>query len=678
MKSLTVCALALLLVSPALARPNLVEPIYLRRRSNPLEIVEESVETSTLLSSQPAAVGQTSTEKLTSTGTTPASGSSTSSTSAGTSTHQPRYQTTNDGLSSDSLIKEFLLKNLANLQGPSVPPQPPPPETEAGSEEQNTLRSVSPWGSGLGYPGSGSWDPPEKTYVYPVKTEQYGGSTTVGDGLGQKRKPVIQKIMTKWSDKTSDVFNVEYSTPPVSFLRPVSQVYSNFGVTPGPVSIVTHSGTQYVTNFGGSPEILETNIPDDVYQVGPGPISTDALLPVSSSGTKNQKKQKKKNKIKIVIKPTVTTPNPLKQPLADPDRPDPVYSSEFDPYGQQNFGPWDPYDDVAEASPYDEAGNLKGESVTDAASDCNEINISVNGKQGCNEIQIAINPETENPSPTKQGDLTKTGPGVGSAALAPAVLSAVGAAGALAAAPQSAAAPVAVANDIALAAPLAAGATPLAVNPVAPVVPALFPPPVAPSLLNTPISNIVSNIIRPPVRLGGAGNPAATIGNGIASNGNKHKVKPGKPSHGHHSSSGLGAILPDASHALVGMLAALSAMTPMNMFVLGLTSLPVLAMLVGTLAAGMYMYKSYYPVPVKHYTTTVLVQKKPSVSYHWTRRPVSRPRPTVRYSWVDHDHSPAIPVGWDYDRRSMRHGKTRTVPRKNDPYRFQQPASVTR
>ncbi|XP_058117856.1 rho GTPase-activating protein gacJ-like [Anopheles ziemanni] len=88
MQSLTVCALALLLVSPALARPNLLEPIYLRRRSNPLEIVEESVETSTLLSSQPAAVSQTSTEKL-STGTTPTSGSGTTSTAGSTSTHQP-------------------------------------------------------------------------------------------------------------------------------------------------------------------------------------------------------------------------------------------------------------------------------------------------------------------------------------------------------------------------------------------------------------------------------------------------------------------------------------------------------------------------------------------------------------------------------------------------------------
>ncbi|XP_049535504.1 uncharacterized protein LOC125951042 [Anopheles darlingi] len=33
-----------LLMGPVLARPNLVEPIYLRRRSNPLEIIEESIE----------------------------------------------------------------------------------------------------------------------------------------------------------------------------------------------------------------------------------------------------------------------------------------------------------------------------------------------------------------------------------------------------------------------------------------------------------------------------------------------------------------------------------------------------------------------------------------------------------------------------------------------------------
>uniref|UniRef100_A0A182J327 Mucin-5AC n=1 Tax=Anopheles atroparvus TaxID=41427 RepID=A0A182J327_ANOAO len=87
MKTVAVCALALLLVSPALARPNLVEPIYLRRRSNPLEIVEESVESSTL--SAQSTVGQSSTEQQ----TTPNTGSSSSTTnsSPSTSTHQPSY-----------------------------------------------------------------------------------------------------------------------------------------------------------------------------------------------------------------------------------------------------------------------------------------------------------------------------------------------------------------------------------------------------------------------------------------------------------------------------------------------------------------------------------------------------------------------------------------------------------
>uniref|UniRef100_A0A182MCY6 Uncharacterized protein n=1 Tax=Anopheles culicifacies TaxID=139723 RepID=A0A182MCY6_9DIPT len=663
MKFIATYALALLLVSPVLARPNLVEPIYLRRRSNPLEIVEESVESSSLPQDVSA---QSSTEQHspTTTGSTEPATDSSTSFSASTSTHQPRYQTTNDGLSSDSLIKEFLLKNLANLQGQSpLPVAAPVPVETAGSEEQNTLRSVSLGVSGLGYPPLPNWDPPEKTYVYPLKTQYPAPPLEVE--IGHKRKPIIHKIITKWSDKTSDVFNVDYETPAsTNLLRPSSQIYSNFGATT-PADTVEQ---QFYGGFG-SPEVLSTNfhtssVEEEVYQQGPGPIVSDQLVPLSTSNTKN-KKHKKKNKIKITIKPTPASgAGPVKvsaKPQSDPDRPDAVYS------GEQGIvaGGWnpyeDPYDEVADANPYDEAGNLKGEEVTDTVSECNEISISLSGKQGCNDIQIAIN--EDNPSPTKQGELTKLGPGTASVLPGAAVAAAaVGTAGALSAAPQSAAVPAAaVASDVALAAPLSAAA-PLAANSIVPLVPAAIPAPVS-NFLNTPISNIVGSIIRPPVRIGSAGQPAATIGNGIGANQNKLKPKPGKPSHDHGSSS----LLPDVSHALLGMMAAVSAMTPMNMFVLGMTSLPVLAMIIGTVAAGMYMYKFYYPTPVRHFTTTVLVQKKPPVSYHWIRKP-GRPgrRPVHTSSWTDYDpHSWGPAASWDNDRRSMR--------QHSDPYRRHKP-----
>uniref|UniRef100_A0A182P9A0 Uncharacterized protein n=1 Tax=Anopheles epiroticus TaxID=199890 RepID=A0A182P9A0_9DIPT len=682
MKPIVVYVLAglLLVVSPALARPNLVEPIYLRRRSNPLEIVEESVEAGSAQAQDLS--GQSSTEQhSSSTGTTTEvttteSGSSSTSSSSSTSTHQPRYQpTTNDGLSSDSLIKEFLLKNLANLQGQSPPPvaAPAPADAATSEAEQNTLRSVSLGVSGLGYPPLPNWDPPEKSYIYPIKVSQYPtvSAAPLEVEIGQKRKPVIHKIMTKWSDKTSDVFNVDYGTPGDggSLLRPSNQIYSTgFGVTkPADPPVEQH----FYSTFG-SPEVLSTNFhtpSEEVYQQGPGPIVSDQLLPFGTSDTKNKnKKQKKKNKIKITIKPTAT---PVKvvtalQPQSDPDRPDAVYSGEQLAGVGTGWNPYeDPYDAVDDANPYDEAGDLKGEAVPE----CNEITISLNGKQGCNDIQIAIN--ENNPSPTKQGELTKLGPGaagvVPGAAVVAAAAATAGTAGALSAAPQAAAAvpAAAVASDVALAAPLSAAAVaPAAV----PVVPAAIPAPVT-SFLNTPISSLVSNIIRPPVRLGAAGQPAATIGNGIGANQNKLKpTKHGKPaSHDHGSSS----LLPDVSHALLGMMAAVSAMTPMNMFVLGMTSLPVLAMIIGTVAAGMYMYKFYYPTPVRHYTTTVLVQKRPPVSYHWTRKP-GRPgrRPIHTSSWTDYDpHAWGPATSWDNDRRSMR--------QNSDPYRRQKPKPTT-
>ncbi|XP_035777664.1 mucin-5AC-like [Anopheles albimanus] len=53
-----------LLFGPVLARPNLVEPIYLRRRTNPLEIIEESVEAGSAANgSSPASAGDQSTEQ---------------------------------------------------------------------------------------------------------------------------------------------------------------------------------------------------------------------------------------------------------------------------------------------------------------------------------------------------------------------------------------------------------------------------------------------------------------------------------------------------------------------------------------------------------------------------------------------------------------------------------------
>uniref|UniRef100_A0A182N527 Mucin-5AC n=1 Tax=Anopheles dirus TaxID=7168 RepID=A0A182N527_9DIPT len=665
MKSIAVYTLALLLVTPVLARPNLVEPIYLRRRSNPLEIIEESVESngssqdSTDPSStekQPSSSSAGTTETATDIGS---SSSSSSSTSPSTSTHQPRYQTTNDGLSSDSLIKEFLLKNLANLQGQSLAPVAAPVSADlTGSEEQNTLRSVSLGVSGLSYPPLPNWDPPEKTYVYPVKTHYPVVGSPLEVEIGQKRKPIIHKIITKWSDKTADVFNVEYGTPAADLLRPSSQIYSNFAAATTPVSNDAVEHQQHLYGAFGSPEVLSTNFhtpSEEVYQQGPGPIVSDQLTPFGSHGTKNKpKKHKKKNKIKITIKPTPTPVKVTAQPLSDPDRPDAVYSGEQSPAGGWNPYEPDPYDEVQDANPYDEFGNLKGEEIVDTVSECNEITISMSGKQGCNEIQIGIN--EDNPS------LTKLGPGAASVLPGAAVAAAaVGTAGALSAAPQASAAlpAAAVASDVAFAAPLAAAA-PLAVNPIVPLVPAAVPAPVT-NFLNTPISNLVGNIIRP-VRIGAAGQQAATIGNGVGSNQNKLKPKPSKVSHDHGSS-----LLPDMSHALLGMMAAVSAMTPMNMFVLGLTSLPVLAMIVGTVAAGMYMYKAYYPTPVRHYTTTVLVQKKPPVSFHWVRKPAStRPRPVYTSTWSDYDpHSWGPAAGWDNDRRSMRHS--------SDPFAFKRP-----
>uniref|UniRef100_A0A4Y0BMH4 Mucin-5AC n=1 Tax=Anopheles funestus TaxID=62324 RepID=A0A4Y0BMH4_ANOFN len=92
MKFIATYALALLLVSPALARPNLVEPIYLRRRSNPLEIVEESVESSSLPQDVSA---QSSTEQQqqqqSTTGITEPATDSSTTIVASTSTHQPSY-----------------------------------------------------------------------------------------------------------------------------------------------------------------------------------------------------------------------------------------------------------------------------------------------------------------------------------------------------------------------------------------------------------------------------------------------------------------------------------------------------------------------------------------------------------------------------------------------------------
>ncbi|XP_061501808.1 mucin-2 [Anopheles gambiae] len=95
MRPIVVCALVLLLVSPALARPNLVEPIYLRRRSNPLEIVEESVESGSVQPHDPSATTPSSSEQSstgrTEAATTSAATTDGSTTSASTSTHQPSY-----------------------------------------------------------------------------------------------------------------------------------------------------------------------------------------------------------------------------------------------------------------------------------------------------------------------------------------------------------------------------------------------------------------------------------------------------------------------------------------------------------------------------------------------------------------------------------------------------------
>ncbi|XP_052890550.1 mucin-17-like [Anopheles moucheti] len=90
MKFIAAYALALLLVGPALARPNLVEPIYLRRRSNPLEIVEESVESSSL--PQDSAVQSSTEQQQSTTGIAePTATDSSTSFVASTSTHQPSH-----------------------------------------------------------------------------------------------------------------------------------------------------------------------------------------------------------------------------------------------------------------------------------------------------------------------------------------------------------------------------------------------------------------------------------------------------------------------------------------------------------------------------------------------------------------------------------------------------------
>ncbi|XP_052863227.1 uncharacterized protein LOC128269862 [Anopheles cruzii] len=104
MRTIVVWALALALVCPAVvARPNPAEqPIYLRRRSNPLEIVEESVEASGSHQQPADETGNGSTERVaTDTTTSVASPDSTSpaSTSASDSTpasdqrptHQPSF-----------------------------------------------------------------------------------------------------------------------------------------------------------------------------------------------------------------------------------------------------------------------------------------------------------------------------------------------------------------------------------------------------------------------------------------------------------------------------------------------------------------------------------------------------------------------------------------------------------
>ncbi|XP_058055864.1 uncharacterized protein LOC131207271 [Anopheles bellator] len=102
MRTIVVWALALALVCPAvIARPNLPEqPIYLRRRSNPLEIVEESIEASGS-HQQPDENGNGSTERVLATDTTsvasdspsPASSSvgSTPSSDQQRPTHQPSF-----------------------------------------------------------------------------------------------------------------------------------------------------------------------------------------------------------------------------------------------------------------------------------------------------------------------------------------------------------------------------------------------------------------------------------------------------------------------------------------------------------------------------------------------------------------------------------------------------------
>lgn len=638
-----------LLVGPALARPN-AEPIYYRSnaQSNPLEVTEELIPTTNVLplviteaaanreQDQPKALelrGTTTTEAPVTTTTTSAPATTQDQNSRYTKFAEP------DPLSSESIIKDFFLKNLANFQKENVGNFGAIPSLV---EEPNTLRSVSLapvvqsspiWGD----PGPDGRDP---QYSY----------------MNVRKKPIIHKIITKWSDKTQDAFNVDFAGQH-GIVTP-GHLLGNFAgttgfiafptATPVPIIIVTKPVYPENTNQqielslmdnGYSPEperdvVYQSEPQNDGYQVQQDPIDSGYSEPPKQVVKKKKKKNKNKTK-----KPEKQQTKPE---ASDPDRPDAAYWN--DQVEQLEPSGWQQGDDqYEEKDPYaDAVGALKDQPVIE----CNGIRISVNGKEACDEIEVTINRVDEI---TKNGfvpppliPLIPPVVPVAPAAVAADPIVAAGAAGGAAAEPSAAlAAPVA--NDASL---FAAPLDPLA---AIPPIPPAFPGPI--SFLTSPIGNLMNNIMQP-TRLG--------TGPGTAGNKNKHKP--------HEEDAALNdggsSMLTDTSHALFGMLAALSAMTPMNIIVMALASLPVMALVMAGVGAGMYMYSKFTP-PIKNYSTIVVKRPLPVIpsSIHRYKRPVKAPSSGGGSSgWFDFNDMWSN-IGWTADdRRGV--GKGRKPPQR--------------